>query len=190
MLRQYGEYPLCSEYSAEQSKFLTPFQRRLLLQDLQSESRPEYRRRIEIILLADVGKSQSRICAMLGCSQETARYWIAITQAGQPHLWNQAPVGRPKTVNDQYLDRLRELASHSPRDYGYPFQNWTAHWLSKHLAKELGIEISDRHVNRLLKNMGLSSQHHRTISQTADDSKNPRIVIENLQSGSSLEQHS
>lgn len=182
-----------SECSAAQGKFLTPFQRKLLLKDLQSESRPEYRRRIEIILLADLGKSQAQICAALGCSQETARYWIAITQAGQAHLWEQSPVGRPKTINDQYLDRLKELVHHSPRDYGYPFQHWTAQWLSKHLAKELGIEISDRHVNRLLKSMGLSSQQRRTASQSTRDAetnaendaeKHSKIVIGNLQASS------
>ena len=48
-------------------------------------------------------------------------------------------MGRPKTVNEQYCDRLKELVSHSPREYGYPFQRWTAQWLGKHLAKELGV---------------------------------------------------
>jgi len=40
-----------------------------------------------------------------------------------------------------YLGRLKELVSHSPREYGYPFQRWTAQWLGKHLAKELGIKV-------------------------------------------------
>lgn len=186
MSYQHRETHFLDEYSAEAGKFLTPFQRKLLLKNLQSELRPEHRRRIEIVLLADSGKSQTQICAILGCSQETARYWIAITQAGQAHLWDQSPVGRPKTVNHEYLDRLKELVNHSPRDYGYPFQNWTAQWLSKHLAKELGIEISDRHVNRLLKSMGLSSQQRRTASRSeADESKNSNIVIGNLQASSS-----
>jgi transposase len=189
MSHQHKSHPFYPQYSAEQGKFLTSFQRKLLLKNLQSELRPEYSRRIEIILLADMGKSQAQICSLLGCSQETARYWIAITQAGQAHLWDQSPVGRPKTVNDQYLERLKELVNHSPRDYGYPFQNWTAQWLSKHLAKELGIEISDRHVNRLLKSMGLSSQQRRMTSQSAgDDSKNANIVIGTLQASPSSEE--
>ncbi len=67
-------------------------------------------------------------------------------------------MGRPKTVNEQYLNRLKELVSHSPREYGYPFQRWTAQWLGKHLEKELGIKLSDCHINRLLKQMGLSTR--------------------------------
>ncbi|BAZ86711.1 hypothetical protein NIES806_29270 [Dolichospermum compactum NIES-806] len=145
-------------YDTYESKFLTPFQRKVLLKNLQNNSQPEYRRRIEIMLLADMGKSQTRICEMIGCSQEMARYWIGIAEAGMAHKWNQRPLGRPKIVNDEYIERLKELVNCSPREYGYAFGDWTAQWLSKHLAKELGIQISDRHINRLLKQMGLSTK--------------------------------
>ncbi len=96
--------------------YLTPFQRKLLLKNLEADLRPEYRRRIEIMLLADAGQSQAQICEALLCSQETARYWIAIALAGNAHHWNDRPQGRPKTVNEQYLTRLKQLANHSPRD--------------------------------------------------------------------------
>ena len=145
-------------YDNYESKFLTPFQRKVLLKNLQNNSQPEYRRRIEIMLLADMGKSQTHICEMIGCSQEMARYWIGIAEAGMAHKWNQRPLGRPKIVNDEHIERLKELVNCSPREYGYAFGDWTAQWLSKHLAKELGIQISDRHINRLLKQMGLSTK--------------------------------
>ncbi|MCU0568090.1 MAG: winged helix-turn-helix domain-containing protein [Oculatellaceae cyanobacterium Prado106] len=80
----------------------------------------------------------------------------------QEHLaafaWNDQPVGRPKVINDHYLRRLEELVSRSPRDYGYPFHRWSAQWLRRHLARETGLEVSDRHINRLLKQMGLSTR--------------------------------
>ncbi len=144
-----------------QGLYLTPSQRTLLLKNLQTDLRPEYRRRLEIMLRADEGHSQAQICEQLGCAQETARYWIAMAQVGNAHHWNDRPKGRPKTVNEQYIDRLKELASHSPREYGYPFQRWTAQWLSKHLAKELGIKVSDCHINRLLKEMNLGIRQKR-----------------------------
>jgi transposase len=141
----------------KQGQCLTPFQQKHLLKSLQTELRPEYRRRIEIMLLADEGQSQTQICKALGCCQETARYWIAVAQAGNAHRWNERLTGRPKIVNEKYCDRLKELVSHSPREYGYSFQRWTGQWLSKHLAKELGIKVSACHINRLLKQMGLST---------------------------------
>ena len=141
-----------------QGQCLSPCQRKFLHKSLQTEIREEYRRRIEIMLLADGGQSQAQICQIVGCSSETARYWSAIAQSGQAHNWDTQPMGRPKTVNEEYLERLKELVSYSPCKYGYPFQRWTAQWLRKHLIKELDIEISDCHINRLLKQMGLSTR--------------------------------
>jgi transposase len=159
-----------------QGLYLTPFQHKLLLKNLEGDLRPEYRRRIEIMLLADAGQSQAQICQTLGCSQEMARYWITVAQTGNAHQWSDRPMGRPKTVNEQYLNRLKELVSHSPRKYGYSFQRWTAQWLSKHLAKELGIEVSPQHINRLLKEMGLSTRQksdRTTITDSNTDARQP-----------------
>lgn len=167
---------------ASQVQILTPFQRKLLLKSLETELRPEYRRRIEIMLLADEGKSQTQICAELGCTQETARYWIAIAREGKAHQWNEQPIGRPKTINTQYLDRLKELLNHSPREYGYSFERWTAQWLGKHLAKELGIAVSDRHITRLLKQMGLSTRSKpEKVTTDLPTTKKFGITIHDLQ---------
>jgi transposase len=70
-------------------------------------------------------------------------------------------LGRPKIVSTDYLDRLRELVSHSPRQFGYPFERWTANWLQRHLGREFDCIVSDRHINRLLKQMGLSTRHQK-----------------------------
>lgn len=143
----------------KQGKYLTSFQHKLLTKSLQQKDlRPEHRCRISIMLMADEGFSKVEISKALKCTQETARYWSGQARAGQAHNWQDCPVGRPKTINQEYLDRLRELVTNSPRDYGYSFERWTGHWLSKQLNKEQGIELSSRHVNRLLKQMGLSTR--------------------------------
>lgn len=156
-------------------QYLTPFQHKLLLKSLETDLRPEYRRRINIMLLADVGQSQTQICKTLRCSPEMARYWMDMAQTGRAHLWNERPMGRPKTVSEEYLTRLQELVSHSPREYDYPFQRWTAQWLSKHLAKELGIEVSACHINRLLKQMGLSTRPKSATEEVASSQSNLAI---------------
>lgn len=170
----------------EERNILTPFQRKLLLKSLETDLRPEYRRRIQIMLLADEGKSQTQICTELGCSQETARYWIAMAREGKAHQWNERSMGRPKTINNKYIDRLKDLVNHSPREYGYSFERWTAHWLGKHLAKELGIQVCDRYINLLLKDMGLSTRPRReTAATNLSITKNFGIAIRDLQSTSS-----
>jgi transposase len=163
---------------------LTPFQREFLLKSLQDDLRSEYRRRIEIMLLADQGCSQAQISDALGCSPETARYWITMAQAGQAHRWQDRQIGRPRTINERYLERLQELVKNDPRDYGYSFRTWTAQWLSKHLAQEFGIEISDRHINRLLKKQGISTRSRR-VQSAPEVSISPEsgITIQELSAG-------
>jgi putative transposase len=161
--------------------YLTQFQRKLLLKRLQSDLRPEYRRRIQIMLLADAGKSQMQICEVLKCSVETARYWMFMAETGRAHQWEEHPLGRPKIVDDKYQNRLRELVSGSPRNYGYPFERWTGQWLSKHLAKELGIQVSERHINRLLKEMGLSTRLSKRSPEKSQPAENTNITIQDLQ---------
>jgi transposase len=95
--------------------------------------------------------------------------------------WQVQPIGRPKIITEEYVAFLQELVKRSPKDYGYPFQRWTAAWLRCHLAKELGIEVSDRHVNRLLNQMGLSTRQTTSVI-THDGLTSParRITIEDL----------
>ncbi|MEH1778061.1 MAG: helix-turn-helix domain-containing protein [Nostoc sp.] len=121
-----------------QQQYLTPFERKGLQKILQQEDLPQkYRQRIQIMLLADERKTQSQICKLLNCSRVTVRHWILVAKSGEVHNWNAFPLGRPKTVDDQYRERLKELISDSPKAFGYPFRRWTAQCLSKHLATGL-----------------------------------------------------
>ncbi len=165
------------------SKYLTSFQRKLLEKNLQTNLHPKYHCRIQIMLLADMGYTKAQISKTLGCTQETARYWIAQARSGQAHNWNDCPIGRPKVTSEEYLERLKELVTNSPRDYGYSFERWTGQWLSKHLSKELGIEVTARHVNRLLKQMGLSTRPKSVKGLTTDNSKdNSNLLLQELPS--------
>jgi len=162
---------------------LSPFQRKLLQKNIGQDLRPEYVRRINIMLMADLGHSQTEICGTLNCSQETARYWIAIARSGQAHNWSQEKIGRPNKISPEHLQRLEELVAKSPRECGYAFSRWTAYWLSKQLEKEFEVVVSDRHINRLLKKMGLSTRPEKSPNDQKLEEKplrSTRIVIENI----------
>jgi Winged helix-turn helix len=75
------------------------------------------------------------------------------------------PIGRPKTVDDAYIQRLEALVRQSPKVLGYSFDRWTAHWLRKHLLQESGIAVTERHINRLLRQMGLSTRQRLQLHQ-------------------------
>lgn len=172
------------EPATNKRQLLTPFQRHHLQKSLQSDLSKSHRQRIHIMLLADEGKSLAEICQILGCSQLTARYWVQQARSGMAHQWQDCPIGRPKTADDKYLERLQELVSRSPRDYGYPFRQWTAKCLSKHLAKELGVkELSGQHINRLLMQMGLSTKQKASNSKDTTNLNvtGNRILIRDIQ---------
>ncbi|MEH1848321.1 MAG: helix-turn-helix domain-containing protein [Nostoc sp.] len=166
------------------SKYLTSFQRKLLLGSLEKSLPESYRQRIEIMLLADEGKTQTEICQILGCCPATARHWMHIARTGMAHQWQDSPIGRPKAINDEYLERLKELIRSSPRDHGYAFRRWTANWLGKHLVKEFGIEVSDRHIKRLLKQMGLSTlpKPSNVKQNNTEQAQSSKILISDLKS--------
>jgi transposase len=90
-------------------------------------------------------------------------------------------IGRPKVITEEYVAYLKDLVRQNPQAYGYPFKRWTAAWLRSHLAKELGIEVSDRHINRLLHQMGLSTRMPRaTLDQNDESQRHPQILIQDL----------
>lgn len=109
-----------------------------------------------------------------------------MAQTGQAYCWNDRLMGRPKAVNEEYLARLKELVSHSPRDYGYGFERWTAEWLSKHLVKELEIKVSACHVNRLLKEMGLSTRPKNNTTEKYFSNQHDSSIIIGEKSPSAL----
>ncbi|MDR9402632.1 MAG: winged helix-turn-helix domain-containing protein [Halothece sp. Uz-M2-17] len=172
-----------NQNSSSQWYYLTSFQRKLLEKQLKdNDLSQQYKKRIWIMLLADHGKSQTEICKIVDCCQSTARHWILVAQSGQAHHWKNSPIGRPKAVNEEYLKRLEHLVKNSPKDFGYPFRRWTAGWLSQHLAKELGIKISNRHLNRLLKEMGLSTRSDQSQEIENKSKTDFGIAIKDLQS--------
>ena len=167
----------------KQLQHITELLAQILPKDLPENLETIHRRRLEIVIRTQMGQSQAEICSALGCSKDTARHWMTIAKTKGLSNWYEHPIGRPKRVDDRYMQRLRELVKSDPQEYGYSFSRWTARWLSQHLAKELGIEISDRHVNRLLKQMGLSTRNPHRSGETAKSpnyQKSTGIKIDDL----------
>lgn len=160
--------------------YLTTFQRQLLEKQVKIETSSEYRQRIEIMLLASEGKTQAEICRLLSCSPLTARHWIFMAKSGQAHNWQSQPIGRPKTVTTDYLERLKQLVATSPKDLGYPFSRWTGQWLSKHLSQEFNIEVSARHINRLLGEIEVAERAIDNDRRQSPSRKPSQIAIADL----------
>jgi len=115
--------------------------------------------RIEIAPASRRRNAESTNCQSLEVFSRDCAYWITLARAGQAHNWDAFRlVDRMLMTN--IWSGCEELVSHSPRDYGYPFQRWTARW---HLAKIPALRSAIAAV--LLKEMGLST---RRKSKTAE----------------------
>jgi transposase len=134
--------------------------------------------RIEIMLHFSKGATQKEICHRLRCSPATARTWIQVVQSGQAHRWEEfCQDGRPKILEEQHCDRLFELVKyHSPKDFKFAFSAWTAKALQTQLLREFKIDVSTRHINRVLREAGLSRREQEP--QTAQTQ--PGIKIDDL----------
>ena len=174
-------------------KYLTVFQRKSLQKSGQQDLSDKQFQRIQIMLPADEGKTQAEVCEELGCCQATSRHWMTMARTNLAHHWQSNPIGRPTLVDEEYLQRLKQLVTTSPqainvpnKDYQYPFKRWTAQKLSQHLQAELGIKVTPQHLNRLLKQMGLSTRPKPTL-ETESDSAREGIQIGNLDTVSMLD---
>jgi transposase len=162
-------------------KYLTSFQRKLLqknIEDSEQDLSEQLRKRIQIMLYADEGKSQTEICQELKCSAATARTWILKAQSGMAHQWKEHPLGRPRIIQKEHVTRLQELVNLDPRELGEHFTEWTGYSLSRRLEKEFGIQVSKHHVNRLLKQSDLDAKE--SLSKSKDRKERSRISICNL----------
>ncbi|WP_442948948.1 hypothetical protein [Nostoc sp.] len=65
------------------------------------------------MLLFDAGQTQAQICEALGCSQETARYWIAIASSKQAHKWSNYSNHLGGCYNSAVLGRFALLSLNS-----------------------------------------------------------------------------
>jgi transposase len=161
------------------NRVLNDFQSKQLQKALKNQSLSlRNKLRIEIMLHFDAGKTQKEICKTLHCSPATARQWIQVAKGGQAHRWQDfCADGRPPKVSVVYRERLLELVKyHSPKDFKFAFSKWTAKALQQQLMKEFDVEVSPRHINRVLNTAGLSS---RDLASQENLSK-ARIKIEDL----------
>ena len=98
--------------SSSTGKYLSSSQRQQLLEILTEPNISDVdRKRIQIILFADEGKSQGDIRKLLDCTAATASKWILIAESGKIERWQKYRRGRPSKVDQPYLERLKELVS-------------------------------------------------------------------------------
>ena len=77
--------------------------------------------------------------------------------------------GRPSKLDDADLTEFQHAVQQPPEETGYDHPAWTTALAQQFLEDEFNVEYSRRHVQRLLKDAGLTWQTPRPQPPTADD---------------------
>lgn len=117
------------------------------------------------------GPSAPMIAEWLDTREQTLYRWFdrieeePIEQAVQDR---QRP-GRPTKLSDPESETFQELLKHPPSEAGYDHPAWTTALAQQFLENEFDVAYSRRHVQRLLKDAGLTWQTPQPQPPTADE---------------------
>jgi transposase len=125
------------------------------------------RTRAQMILLAvEQDLNAAQIGEIVRQNEQTVRRWIKRFNAEGVNGLSDAPrPGAPRTVSDEFRERLAAVVRQRPRSLGQPYSLWTLQRLVDFMAEETGQRVADETVRRILKehDIVLSRPQH-TIS--------------------------
>jgi transposase len=109
------------------------------------------------------------VAARLGVSAATLYRWLhAFILAGLDSLRPRRSPGRPPKLTKRQKARLYELVVAGPLAAGYPSGCWSCLLLADLIEREFGRSYSQHYIATLLRNLGLSYQKARFVSDHLD----------------------
>lgn len=111
---------------------------------IRQDKRAEVKQRATVIRLLHLGHKPEAVAAQQMVSVPTVYNWHKLWRAnGVEGLANKARPDRKPKATDAYCQKLEEMLSKEPSEYGYRFAIWTSDRLRAHLEKETGIHLSE-----------------------------------------------
>lgn len=170
---------------------MTPLQYVLLqIEGNRRTTQAQFRIRINLLLKAKKGESNSQIARDLAISLNTVKTWrrrwqgkyeqLCEYEKGMKsqglsehdylkellsHLRDNPRSGTRKRINLEEEQQIVALASEDPKDYGVEMTNWTHEMLAKvAIAQGIVGKISSRHIGNILKKANVSPTSRNTGS--------------------------
>lgn len=132
---------------------LKSWARHRLLREFKQARDPQYRDRLDAVLLSAEGWAISRIAKCFGKDYGTVRLWILdFNRLGFDGIKVIKHGAAPKIDADGEAC-LRQALSRNPRDLGYRFTRWTLPALAEHLYREVHVRVSAPTLSRTLRRM-------------------------------------
>ncbi|HID30633.1 MAG TPA: IS630 family transposase [Desulfobacterales bacterium] len=134
------------------------------------------------------GKSIDQIASDLEMGRRTVHSWLRrFVKRGLQGAYDVKQPGRPKRLTDRQLKSLRKDLLAGPEKFGFEKQLWTTRMVQEHVRRRYGVSYVDRHMRRLLRRMGFSSQTPRPVHYKADKRAQERFKKTSVRSWQSTE---
>jgi transposase len=128
-------------------------------------------KRLLVAIIYKRGPSAPMIAEWLDTREQTIYRWFdrLETEPIEQAVKDRQRPGRPPKLDDDNQTKFHEVVHKPPTDAGYDQPAWTTALAQQYLEEEFGVEYSRRHVQRLLKDAGLTWQTPRPQPPTADE---------------------
>jgi len=128
-------------------------------------------RRLMAAIIYKRGPSAPMIAEWLDTREQTIYRWFdrLETEPIEQAVQDRQRSGRPSKLDDADLTAFRQAVQNPPEEAGYDHPAWTTALAQQFLKDEFDVEYSRRHVQRLLKDAGLTWQTPRPQPPAADD---------------------
>lgn len=128
----------------------------------------EYRRCLSVLLRAR-GVHPGDVAETLGVTRRSVERWVKAYRAnGVAGLRERTRPGRRRRIDEAQRRLITEVALKGPRAFGYLKNEWSIRLLSRHLTRELGIEVSRAHVWRILRELGIVYKRPKAVVKSPD----------------------
>src|SRR5215208_7717127 len=134
-------------------------------------------------LTAVVGVAEERpvteLAERLGVCEETIYAWLrAFLVDRWASLQRRASPGRPPKLSPSQKQRVKEVITAGPEAAGYPTGCWNSALAQDWIEREFDVHYSVKYVAELLRNLGLTDQQARFVSDHLDEARRQRWLTE------------
>lgn len=135
--------------------------------------------RARVILSILHGSSFTEVAFILKISIETVRIWVRDFLLKGMSLFNfKKSPGRPAKLTKSQKQALKKIVSKSPQEAGYPGGCWRTPMVQDLVLKKFKVLYCVHYLSELLKNLGLSFQKAKFVSDHLDEQKRAKWIQE------------
>lgn len=136
----------------------------------------EIKRVLAILSLAD-GATITAVAAILKVSPEAVRQWLhTFLVTGVNGLRSKTSPGRPPKLTKAQKKELFQIIEAGPQTAGFPGACWRTPMIQHLIYERWGVWYSVQYLSQLLKNLGLSYQKARFVSDHLDPEKRKQWI--------------